>query len=191
MPTKRTIEADHGHFFITFTCRHWLPLIAVIDGYDIMYNWFDFLRKQGHFITGYVIMPNHLHATIAFRKTHKSINKIVGDGKRFMAYTIVERLTNLGRHDLLIELEMAVNPSDKKRGKHHEVWEESFCWKECFGAHFTWQKIQYMHKNPCSGKWMLAQNIIAYQHSSARFYLTGHQAAYSVTHFMHLRNLTL
>jgi REP element-mobilizing transposase RayT len=53
---------------------------------------FDVLKKNGHYITGYFIMPNHVHATIAFRKTKKSINKIVGDGKRFIGYEIIGRL---------------------------------------------------------------------------------------------------
>ena len=34
-------------------------------------------------------MPNHLHALIAFRNTGQSINTIVGNGKRFMAYEII------------------------------------------------------------------------------------------------------
>jgi len=38
------------------------------------------------------MMPNHVHALIYFSKTNKPINKIVGDGKRFMAYEIVKRL---------------------------------------------------------------------------------------------------
>ena len=37
-------------------------------------------------------MPNHLHALIAFRNTGQSINTIVGNGKRFMAYEIINRL---------------------------------------------------------------------------------------------------
>jgi ribosomal protein S7 len=37
-------------------------------------------------------MPNHLQVLIDFATSAKSINKIVSNGKRFMAYTIVERL---------------------------------------------------------------------------------------------------
>ena len=37
-------------------------------------------------------MPNHLHALIAFSNTGKNINKIIGNGKRFMAYDIVGKL---------------------------------------------------------------------------------------------------
>jgi hypothetical protein len=37
-------------------------------------------------------MPNHVHSLIGLKNTGKSINKIVGDGKRFIAYEIVTRL---------------------------------------------------------------------------------------------------
>jgi REP element-mobilizing transposase RayT len=191
MPVKRKIPFDNGHFFITFTCYKWLQLFAKTDSYDLVYKWFDLLKKQGHIITGFVIMPNHIHATIAFRKTTKSINTIIGDGKRFIGYGIVDRLEKFGLHDLLEQLKNGVNKSDKKRGKIHEVWEESFDWKECVSDEFTWQKLDYMHENPCVGRWCLADNAAAYLHSSARFYLSGTHAGYAVLNFKELSDINL
>ena len=191
MPVKRKIPYDSGHFFITFTCYNWLSLIEITNSYDLIYNWFDVLKKQGHYITGYVIMPNHVHATIAFRKTKKSINTIIGDGKRFIGYEIVKRLKAKGMQDVLLQLENAVNNSDKKKGKLHEVWEDSFDWKECNTAKFIMQKIDYMHNNPCTGKWQLAANSIEYIHSSAKFYLSGQQGIYPVLNFRELDDIDL
>ena len=191
MPVKRKIPFDNGHFFITFTCYKWVHLLTITDGYDLVYNWFDILKKQGHYITGFVIMPNHVHATIAFRKTVKSINTIIGDGKRFIGYSIVERLEKKGHTDLLKQLENAVNKSDKKRSKLHEVWEDSFDWKECNSDAFTWQKLDYMHENPCVGKWKLAENAISYADSSARFYISGVHAKYTVLNFRELADINL
>jgi hypothetical protein len=37
-----------------------------------------------------------------------------------------------------------------------------------------------MHRNPLTGKWNLAETMIDYPHSSARFYETGEHAAYKV-----------
>ena len=54
MPVKQTIPYRYGSFFITFTCYKWLPLIEKVNGYDIIYNWFDVLRKDGHYINGFV-----------------------------------------------------------------------------------------------------------------------------------------
>ena len=50
-------------------------------GYSDVYKWFDYLKRQGHYIIAYVIMPNHLHVIIAFRDSDKSINLMMGNGK--------------------------------------------------------------------------------------------------------------
>jgi REP element-mobilizing transposase RayT len=91
MSVRREIAVYDGVYFITFTCSRWLKLFEVINGYDIVYKRFDYLKSKGHYIIGYVIMPNHVHALIAFSNTQgESINKIVGNGKRFMAYDLVK-----------------------------------------------------------------------------------------------------
>jgi hypothetical protein len=41
MPVKRKIPYSNGHFFITFTCYNWLPLIEQSNSYDLIYKWFD------------------------------------------------------------------------------------------------------------------------------------------------------
>jgi hypothetical protein len=87
---------------------------------------FDYLKKQNHHITGYVIMPNHVHVSIDFTKSTKKINTIVGDGKRFMAYDIISILEKAGN------------------------------------------------------KLKLAEDITKYEHSSARYYITGKHATYEV-----------
>jgi hypothetical protein len=63
----------------------------------------------------------------------------------------------------------------------HEVCEESFDWKYCETAKFAYQKLVYMHNNPCAGKWKLVEDITKYEHSSARYYITGKHAAFAVT----------
>jgi hypothetical protein len=191
MPVKTKIHATEGVFFITFTCYEWRPLIQICEGYDLVYHWFDYLKSQGHHIIGYVIMPNHLHAVIAFRNCGKSINTIIGNGKRFLAYDMVKRLNQMGSDVLLYELQAAVKPGDKSRSQKHEVWEDSFDWKECLSDDFIRQKLEYMHRNPCSGKWNLAENIIDYPHSSILFYETGQQGGYPVTSYLALKDLNL
>ena len=92
MPVKRTIPHNSGMFFITFTCYQWLSLIDKVNGYEIIYKWFDHLKSNDHFINGHVIMPNHVHALISFINTTQSINTVIGNGKRFMAYEIINQL---------------------------------------------------------------------------------------------------
>ncbi len=180
-----------GIYFITITCYDWLPLIQITNTYDAVYKWFNYLKQKGHYITGYVIMPNHLHALIAFSNSGKNINKIIGNGKRFLAYEIVKRLKETGHHIILKQLSEAVEVTDKKRGKLHEVFEDSFDIKECMTEKFIRQKLNYIHLNPCSGKWKLAVCPEDYPHSSAKFYSTADQGFFSVTHIMQLMDVDL
>ncbi|MBK5270028.1 MAG: transposase [Bacteroidia bacterium] len=181
MASRQTIPYSFGTFFITFTCYQWLPLIEKADGYDIIYKWFDHLKDHGHFINSYVIMPDHVHALISFVETGQSINTVIGNGKRFMAYEIIKRLKQNDEKELLKKLADEVEETRKQNNKLHQVWELSFDWKDCRTNKFINQKLDYIHSNPCRGKWNLCNSPDEYLHSSAKFYLTGEQGIYPVT----------
>lgn len=191
MSVKAAIHEKDGLYFITFTCQDWLPLFELTNSYDLVYQWFNYLTAQGHFVCGYVLMPNHLHVLIGFRCAGKSIHTIVSNGKRFMAYELVKRLQAGTYKTILKQLADAVSPSDTLRGKHHQVFEPSFDVKECRHDRFVEQKLRYMHNNPCSGKWNLAPDPVSYAHSSARFYLTGEASVYAVTNYKTLEDVDL
>ncbi len=190
MSRKTKIEHHDGLYFLTFTCAKWISLFEITNSYDLVYNWFDILKKNGSFICGYVIMPNHIHTIIAFKNTaNKSIATIVGNGKRFIAYEIVSRLKENGKTEILNELSNLVSASDRKRGKLHEVFEASFDWKECISDEFTETKLNYIHNNPCSGKWNLVKSPIDYTHSSLKYYETGQQGVYEVFNYKKLADV--
>jgi REP element-mobilizing transposase RayT len=191
MTVRKLITQKLGVYFITFTCYNWLHLYQKVNGYDLVYEQFDYLKKQGHYILGYVIMPNHVHSLIAFREIDNSINAVIGNTKRFLAYAIIKRLELLKADDLLTLLANAVNSTDKKRGKLHKVFEPSFDCKECFSQGFLLQKLNYMHNNPCNGNWNLAKSPVEYPHSSAKYYITGEQGIYNVTNFMEMQDIDL
>ena len=191
MPVKQTIPYNYGIYSITFTCYNWLQLIDIVNGYDIVYRWFDHLKQQGHYITGYVIMPNHVHVIIGFKKTYQDINTIIGNGKRFMAYVIINRLKEQGETGLLDKLTNGVEASRKANNKKHEVWELSFDWKQCLTLDFIIQKLDYFYRNPCKGKWELCVNAVDYIHSSAKYYITGRQGIYPVTNCADLPEIDL
>ena len=113
MPVRRTIHESQGIYFITFTCARWLKLFQLTQSYDLIYNWFHYLSTLGHHIIGYAIMPNHVHALIAFKNFGKNINTIVSNGKRFIAYDLVERLKGRGFSGILELLRGWVNSTDR------------------------------------------------------------------------------
>jgi REP element-mobilizing transposase RayT len=189
MPVRKAIPEKDGVYFITFTCCNWLPLFKICNAYDAVYTWFNHLKQQGHYIIGYVIMPSHVHAIIAFSNTGKSINTIVSNGKRFIAYDLVTRLQKQNSHLVLNELSSSLNNTEIKEGKLHNVFETSFDWKECRTEKFIQQKLDYIHLNPCKAK--LVELPEQYQHSSVKYYLTGEHSTYPVTNFMELRDIDL
>ena len=191
MAVKSSINEKEGIYFITFTCCNWLPLIQQTNGFDTVYKWFNFLKSQGHYITGYVIMPNHIHVLIAFHNTGKNINAIISNGKRFMAYEMVKRLEENNNTKILNQLADTVTSSDRKRGKLHQVFEPSFDWKKCRHNNFIKQKLDYIHNNPCRGSWNLAINAVDYSHSSAKYYQTGKQGIYNITGYTFLEDIDL
>ena len=180
-----------GIYFITFTCYQWLRLIEITKGYDFVYNWFNILATKGNVITGYVIMPNHLHLLLHYIQSSSTLNTVIGNGKRFMAYNIVDALEQQQQNSLLTKLQFGVRPKDKKRGKKHEVWKGSFDVKECRTEKFILQKLNYMHDNPCSGKWKLAESPIDYLHSSASFYLNNKSGPYPVKDYREFMKVDL
>jgi REP element-mobilizing transposase RayT len=182
MPVNKEHIFERGIYFITFTNFKWIPLFDIINGYDIVYDWFDTLKAGGHSVLGYVLMPNHVHALIGYTKSTKSINTLVGSGKRFMAYDIVERIKQSGNSTLLKTLADGVKPSERRRGKLHEVFEDSFDIKLCRTHKFVKQKLDYIHSNPVSKKWSLVTDPTLYEHSSAKLYFKGAQGVYNVVH---------
>src|SRR6478736_1103654 len=104
MPVRKAIPEKDGVYFMTFTCNNWLPLFKICNAYDAVYTWFNHLKQHGHYIIGYVIMPSHAHAIIAFSNTGKSINTIVSNVKRFIAYDLVESLQQPNSSLMLNEL---------------------------------------------------------------------------------------
>jgi hypothetical protein len=191
MSVRKAIHEPDGIFFITFTCFQWMHLFDIINGYDLVYKQFDCLKNEGHFITSYVIMPNHLHFLGGFLNTGVDINSRIGTMKRFLGYDIVDRLKMVGKKDVLEIMSAGVNNSDRKKGKLHEIFEPSFDAKECYTWKFILQKLDYIHYNPCSKKWNLAISPEEYLHSSAKFYFTGHPGIYPVTHIMELEDIDL
>ena len=182
MSIKLTQTEKHIIYYCTFTCSDWLPLFEITGFYSEIYSWFNLLIRTDNSIIGFVIMPNHLHVLIHVKK--QSINKILANGKRFMAYEIIKRLKNAGKEDILNQLVSKITPDERKRAKKHRVFEISSDIKPCYHKWFLMQKLNYMHSNPTSGKWNLAPTYINYVHSSAGFYeLNTPHPKVNITHY--------
>jgi REP element-mobilizing transposase RayT len=174
MPVRTEHEQEvNSIYFVTFTCYNWLPLFQLTNSYDLVYKWFDYLHTQNIRVAGYVIMPNHVHVLLYFSEMPKTLNAVIGNGKRFIAYEIINRLIAANDESMLAKLSAGVKDRERKKGQIHKVFKESFDAKKCTSTVFIYQKLDYIHHNPTSGKWMLAKDFIGYEHSSASFYEEG------------------
>lgn len=162
-----------GIYFITFTCYRWLSLMEMTKAYEEAYKFFNILNQNGHQVLGYVIMPNHIHFLLYFQNNGQSLNTVVGNGKRFLGYEIVRRLKKQNAETVLAQLQQGVSDIKKSRAHVHRLWEDTFDVKECWTEKFVLQKLNYIHANPCRGKWKLCREWYAYEHSSAAFYELG------------------
>ena len=115
-------------------------------------------------------MPNHVHSIIHFPSPGYSLNKIIGNAKRFMAYEIVNRLENSSNHKVLEELKSDLTSREINKGQKHRVFKGSFDAKPIFSDKFLFQKLDYIHGNPVKGKWTLSKDNVNYEHSSESFY---------------------
>jgi hypothetical protein len=119
-----------------------------------------------------VIMPNHFHGILFLsEEINSSINRIVSNGKRFISYDIIKRFKEQGNQDMIEILRDSVSLAERNRGAKHRVFRTSSDKKEIFNREMLETKLNYIHLNPCKGKWMLAEHFSDYVHSSASYYL--------------------
>jgi len=173
-------------YFCTVTCYKWLPLFEESQAYYSVYRWFNHLKHDGCKLLGYVIMPNHFHVLLFPTHSGTSVNKLVGEGKRFIAYSIVTGLRRSGKVDILKILEDGVEESELLKKKRHQVFRSSFDARLCYNEKMIEQKLDYVHHNPVSGKWDLASDFVSYRYSSVGFYELGVQHDVEITHYKDL-----
>ncbi len=183
MSIKYNHSDTYSMYYCTFICYNWLPLIDTTNSHDFVYKWFNILETENIHVVAYVIMPNHIHCILYFPTAGFSLNKIIGNAKRFMAYEIIKSLEEDNQDKLLQTVSQAVTANEKKRGQLHRVFKNAFDAKAIFSEKFELQKIINIHHNPVSGKWMLVKDIVVYEHSSASFYETGKAMHFIPKHF--------
>jgi hypothetical protein len=118
-------------------------------------------------------MPNHIHILLRVEDVTLNLNKIISNGKRFMAYEIIKLLKADNHNDVLYQLSSACTAMEISKGQLHKVFESSFDAKPIYTRDFLHQKLDYIHHNPVSGKWNLCNEFTDYPHSSAAFYIDG------------------
>ncbi len=135
-------------YFCTFTCYNWMHLFTLTDGHELVYNWFNVLKEDKIEVIGYVIMPNHVHSILYFPEAGFNLNKILSNGKRFIAYGLVNKLEKANDTNTLTILKNGLTERERKKKQLHKVFTDSFDGKPIFSEKFLLQKLNYIHYNP-------------------------------------------
>ena len=174
MSIRTLHQITDNTWFVTFTNHDWIPLFQITDSYHLVYKWLKLINEKYEIKTlAFVIMPNHTHFLFHLNRDNINLNKVIGNGKRFMAYDIIKKLEETSNSELLSHLASAVTDKEKAKGQRHKVFEPSFDAKPIYTFKFLYQKLDYIHHNPVSGKWNLCNEFTDYPHSSAAWYELG------------------
>jgi REP element-mobilizing transposase RayT len=172
MAVRRLQHERDCVYWITITCTMHLNLFDQTSSYSFICHQLNLLHNEGYGVTGFVIMPNHMHLLI-YVPEKLELNKRIGTMKRFIAYELVKRLKLVNNIQTLELLESEVNQTDKSRGKRHDVFYSSFDARQILDEEMLLQKLNYAHQNPVAGKWNLAHTALDYHWSSCRYYELG------------------
>ncbi|MGF7082086.1 transposase [Mucilaginibacter sp. UYCu711] len=137
MATRTLHDTTEQTWFVTFTCHSWIALFEIASAYHIVYNWLDFIAGTYNINTlAFVIMPNHVHLLLQVNDSTINLNKIIGNGKRFMAYAIIQLLTDQKNMAMLYKLAIDCSEQEKTKGQKHKVFKSSFDGKPIYSIDF-------------------------------------------------------
>ena len=161
---KKSYTGLNKIYFWTATVHDWLPLLETEDNKMVIISSLKKLSDDKLIsVYGLVIMPTHIYLIWS----QDAMNGKETPKGSFLKYTahVFLRSLKIGNKSEQYE----VNAANKK----HEIWQRDALGIEIYNEHLARQKLDYIHFNPVSGKWQLAENDLDYFYSSARFYETG------------------
>ena len=143
---KRYQEAHCLHF-ITFSCYQRAPLLASPDSRRFFELTLEQVRRwYGFYVTGYVVMPEHVHL-------------LVSEPEQGKLSTALQMLKQITAHQLISQV--PIGAFWQARYYDFNVWSE----------HKRIEKLRYIHRNPV--KRGLCKSPEDWQWSSFRHHLYG------------------
>ena len=153
-------------YFYTATITQWRKLLNPDKYKNIIIDSLGYLvRKNKIKIYGFVVMPNHIHIIWEFLELN---------GKEMPHASLMKYTSHQIQKDLLLNHPkvLAVFEVNTDTRTYH-FWQRDSLPIHIYTPEVIFQKLDYIHNNPCQGKWMLAKSPIHYKYSSANFYETG------------------
>jgi hypothetical protein len=96
-----------------------------VTGTTSFINGLNIKRKIRHQNDRVYNYANRVHCILFFPDEHYDLNKIVGNGKRFMAYELIKRLQEKGPSKILLRLKERLTDRDVAKGQKHKAFEDN------------------------------------------------------------------
>lgn len=156
-------------YFLTMTVVDWIDLFTRVNHKMLLIDSLKFCQqKKGLNIFGWCLMPSHLHL-IANTNISYDLDLVIRDLKRFTCNSLIQQIKNepeSRREWLLDKFEFAAKKHPKN--EKNKLWQDGNHAVELFTEKVTWQKLNYIHKNPVIDKIVFKEED--YLFSSARNY---------------------
>ena len=148
-------------YFFTATIVRWQKLLDNDEFKIIIVDSFRHFSHERCDFYSFVIMPNHIHVILQLKNDTKA--SFQRDFLKFTAQNFLKIMLNSNHY------RMKDYRSDLK-DRNFQIWKKNPFWVELSYPHKYYVKLEYIHKNPLAGKWRLADSILTYPWSSAKFH---------------------
>jgi REP element-mobilizing transposase RayT len=172
---RRNMEIGQIYFY-TATINNWQPLLALDYYKDIIVSSWENLSQRGKIdVFAFVIMPTHLHSIWRMNE-YNGKESPQGSFLKFTAHQFKKLIPADNRFELA---EFQVDAYNKE----YELWQTDQLAIPLYSRKVAYQKLNYIHNNPVTKNWRLANSPVEYKYSSARYYNSNK------TEFSFLKNL--
>ncbi|MFN2343811.1 MAG: transposase [Desulfonatronovibrio sp.] len=135
-------EPERPHF-LTCTALEWLPVFSRPEAVQIIFDSWNFLRKEAEMrLYGYVILENHTH----FIAQSPDLGREVHRFKSYTARSIIDHLQEINHQSFLrlLNLSRKIHKTDRK----YQLWQEGVHAELIMSDKMMRQKLDYIHYNP-------------------------------------------
>ncbi len=147
-------------YFTTATILEWKHLLKEGNMKDVVIESLRFLVKENRAVVyGFVIMPNHIHLVWHIPEPH-TLTEVKAALLSYTAHRFKKALQLKSPQELE---QYRVDLKDRV----YQFWKRDALSVAIFHDAVFWQKMEYLHWNPCAERWKLAAEPKLYKHSSA------------------------
>ncbi|MFT6036262.1 MAG: putative transposase [Marivirga sp.] len=163
---RKSLIVPERIYFWTATIHEWQQLLKEEDYKKVILESLKYLVEKGKIeIFAFVIMPNHVHFIWRINEQNGK-ETTVGSFLKYTAHEFKKLLSVEGKRRLE---EYAVEATNKS----FEFWRRDSLAIELISSEVAYQKLEYIHNNPCTKHWQLVVQPFDYKYATARFYEEG------------------